>query len=227
MTGTGLGKKYRTVLVLIVVIIIIVVVATYTLQPAEVGITAAEAKSIADDIAYSLRDDAVLILMQSTSKMVDNGTYSEWHLLYVVPNAYGSWHHYNSEGIFITVRTRGENTHRIETARFRGYDISDFNIDSNQAYEIALSNDTVRNFISENNPQGPSYVLMKDRVNNTYCDLMWNYEIPEEEIPTEYYQNTSYPDPPRVSLGINIDAITGDVVQVFIYNPLDEYSSRA
>ena len=222
MKNTQQSRKKQLVAILVIVIITISIIAFINYQQPTNDISVLEARAIADDIVHIQRPGAVLVSVQTVSKMGENGNYSEWDFVYLVPKANGLINDINTEMFRIWIDTNGENRIQIETGQYRGREISDFNIDSPRAYEIAMNNETVKHFITDNETRGPGYGIFNDGVNATCCWFSWNYYVPEDEIPQEYDYD-DYFDEPRVSLSIWIDVNTGEVMDLFYHNPIDEY----
>jgi len=198
--------------ILIFAVIIVIIISTtfaltnYDTQTNEIGITALLAKQRADEIAHDWNQNATLISLYTYSNMIDNGTYSNWRFSYVVTEFFVQDEggplttDYNTPCLNVLLFSDGRNISITESGRYVWQVISDFQIDSDQAYQIAITNNTINSFVLEKNTESPGYQML-----NLSGNVTWEIE---------FYRNSQR----EVQISILIDAMTGEIMSVNRYD---------
>ena len=155
---SGRTNKTRTsVIVLIAIIIIISTLAIVLFTAESEGITAMEALEYSDAYAHEWNEDGELFNMGVTDYSVppqdpdgEEGRYHEWFCQYAVPTNNGA----NTSSILFKVYSNGTviEQGRAEDANLFEYHtgfVSNWTIDSDEAYDIAMGNSDVLNWLEE------------------------------------------------------------------------------
>ena len=152
------NKTQAYVIVLIAIIIVISTLAIVLYTAKSEGITAMEALEYSDAYAYEWNEDGELFSMGVIDYSVpphdldgEEGRYNEWFCLYAVPTNNGT----NTSSILFKVDSNGtvieqgraEDSNLFEYS-YNGF-VSNWTIDSNEAYDIAMENSDVLNWLEQ------------------------------------------------------------------------------
>jgi hypothetical protein len=135
------------------------------------GLTALEARKIADENATSLLSNPMLIKVESQGSMDGIGTFDWWHFLYASVD-YSSW----ATGV-VNVFSNGtvQKLKFYPADYFSSHYISENVIDSDQAYQIGAQNAIIQNFVDENDAV-VNLCKLQNTTNITWM-IVWTYTI--------------------------------------------------
>ena len=197
-------KKTKTISVItIVVILVIIFLITPGLNDNDSqdydGMTTFAAKSKADEIAKNWSSNPILINAHGRD-IEDNGSFHHWNFIYV------KWSQGSGLDVFIVnIHSNGEVDFHTDDGNYYYNPIINVTIDSDEAFNIALTNSTLLNFINEHETNF-RYVTLSKKSHNITWRLEWYYTIRG--------------DPNQDILAIiEINAITGEIQSVFIVDP--------
>ena len=188
-------SKNRIVVISLAIIVIIVVASLgyYLVYQKNSGITAMEGREVADEIAIDWNENAILINVRAIN-MCDDGTSESW-VYYYSPtlNIVG-----NTNCLSVWVFSNSSTRLRYDAEPGDGRPINNWDIDSDEAYEIALSNYEVNLFMLKN-PKFDTFQLGHSPSGNFIWYLGWS--------------DNGFLDNPS-SIYVQIDATTGQVLSV-------------
>jgi len=199
-----LNEIKRMKIVLLVVIIAVVILSLFVHD--QIGnnvnnefITAMEGKAIADEIALNWSANASFRGVRKAGEMNNDGTFSSWYYNYwTFTNA--SW------GTVLEIQVFAAGTYEMEEIgtglliNDSVNEIKNWTIDSNEAYEIALSEPSINSFMAHN-PLLDGFFLATPDTNLTTS--VWHIE---------WFYDAGFDDPKWAE--IKIDANTGEVLYV-------------
>jgi len=102
-------------------------------------ISAKEGLQIAEEAAMEWNADSILVYVMKSSTMINEGTFSAW--------GYKYWNETSNECLGVKAYGNGTVTTR-ETGYYKENPIYNWNIDSDEAYEIAIENDEIQEYLS-------------------------------------------------------------------------------
>ena len=191
-----LNWKDKKIFFLLLVAVIIVSIIAYS----ERGITAMEKRKRAENIAYSMDKNAMLVDVYASGYRA-NGRFSSWTYSYYSPM--------NDNLILITISNTGKVNVRTQ-GLYLDINISalsptvNWTIDSDKAYKIALSNPDVRRFL-EHWPDVETFFFLYSRYGSTN-NSAWSIK----------FHSWGVLDDPN-SVLIIINARTGEILYVESY----------
>lgn len=198
------GAKTKYILVALVVIVIVVAsIGYYLIKDAGVeGITAMEGKIIGDNLAKTWHDDAILVQVGSMDSEHNSGFSEAWIYTYNSPS---TEHMDGNFSLFemVQIIVYANQTTHISYWPNGGemIPITNWTIDSTHAYEIALDNQDISDFLHKYPSADPGSSLW---VRMDYPDC------PSWHI---CWQDWGFIDDPH-NAEIYIDANTGEVLYV-------------
>ena len=137
-------RKNMLLSILVVFVVVVSALMYYQTEHGEDknGITAMEAKAIADDVSLNWSKDATLVYVHGTRESQDNGKYMAWGFTYA--------RSVNSNiSIGIHVFSNGSTYEEIRTRYSFQYAIYNWTVDSDKAYSIALKNENIKAFLGK------------------------------------------------------------------------------
>jgi len=194
-------RKYTlTISILVIIVIVISIVFSSNNNPPEMqqipGLTALEAKPVADKLVEPWSIDPFLLSAQGYD-MGDNGTFHSWFFFY------GKWNYMNQlKGFGVSIYSNGTNRTRLMDGRYYYNPVVNVTVDSDDAFNIALTNDSLQDFIKGNNTDFNGMILNKKSHNITW-KMDWLYTIPGDP----YY---------NVFAKVSVNAQTGEIEYVHI-----------
>ncbi|MHA2277230.1 MAG: hypothetical protein ACXAC2_15760 [Candidatus Kariarchaeaceae archaeon] len=187
-------------IVLIVIIILSIIISIDNLKndDEEKGITAMEGKEIAENIAREWNRDAVLVYMRDASEMINNGHYLKWRYKY--------WNNktYNDTSC-IEIEIYSEKTVIIDYTKLYEQNerpISNWKIDSNRAYDIAVDDAKIKEWLSEYDDEKVDGFSLYGSYDNT-TNPCW----------VIHWYSPGFMDDPH-NAHIVIDATNGNILEV-------------
>lgn len=195
-------------LLIIISVVIIIIGALFYVAflggTGESGITAMEGKEIASQKALNWTENATLFHIRKASEMVSDGSFSKWIFTYCdSQNISPSTKYieievcYNNSNAIIDEDVIGLSTPPFSKP------ISNWTIDSDEAYEIGKDNETIQLFLSNYEPIVDAFSLRIDMdTNKTVWSIHW-----EDTSSASSFENYNRAD-------IEIDASTGEVLYV-------------
>ena len=195
-------KKHKYKISVIITIIFFLILSVFLIAYPDKNMTYFEAKKIADENIQDILSNPILCDAHAIGNItVGEGKYSSWRFSYI--NNYSTHWGYT----FVTVSSDGIGTYNSPGAAFLLSTPStlDVLIDSDQAYQIGIQNDTIIKFIEEHDAKLYSFTLGNQENNSFFIlnytwKITWHYEIPGDL--TEHVTR------------IHINATTGDITSV-------------
>lgn len=137
-------KSIASTIVVVSIVLAIVVIAFFIARPgiSDRGITAMEGKLIADKIAHNWSEEAILVYVRDSSEMTKGGYFLAW--------SYKYWDGKNDSdnSLGIKVYSDGRTTTRV-TKLYDEQQITNWMLDSDEAYKIAKENNEIKKWLSK------------------------------------------------------------------------------
>ena len=189
------GAKTKIILTALVVIVIVAAsIGFYFIKDAGVeGITALEGKVVAEEVAGNWCVNATLVGVRKSGNMNYQHEFSSWFYVYLDTTNNSRPH----QCIEIKVNTTGYIISTYEDWSSPNIPIEYWNIDSNDAYEIATNNGEINSFL-KHNPTVDSFSLSCGSGQSIWY-IKWAYDAG--------FDNPKWAQ-------IQIDANTGEVLYV-------------
>jgi len=177
------NKKQKSIIVFIAIIIVISTLAIVKYTEKTEGITAMEALEYSNAYAHEWNEDGELFNMGVTDYSVpphdidgEEGRYNEWFCLYGVPTDNGA----NTSSILFKVYSNGTvieqgRTEDSNLFEYRTGFVSNWTIDSDEAYDIAMGNSDVLNWLEEHPDAKLNFFNINhvDYMDYTALHIMW------------------------------------------------------
>jgi len=164
------GTKTKVIIVSLVAIVIIVAsIGFYLIKTGPSYISAMERKTLADEIANNWNSSAFLIIVSSGGDSDENGRYSNWQYCYATSHDRAN----QTNEYSITIYSNGTTSIFEFDNPFGSDGINNWTIDSDEAYQIAIANESVQNMIHTNFTAGPGMQLYQND-NRTFWGISWH-----------------------------------------------------
>lgn len=187
-------KKSKILLTLLVIVTLVIIGIFLSIIPDEKeAITAMDGKIVADEIASNWSVNATLVGVRKSGSANTQNQFQSWYYIY--------WDASNNSRphkcIEIRINTTGYTEHTFEDWSSPNIPIENWNIDNDNAYEIAINNENIKSFL-KHNPIIDGFSLSSGS-NQAVWVIEWAYDA-------------GIDDPKWAR--IEIDATTGEVLYV-------------
>ena len=141
------GSKSKLFIVSVIVIILVIAsIGIYLIGggASVEGITAMEGSEIADEVALNWSANATLVSVRIAGSMGDVGHFSAWYYVYAETSNVSD----DTECVEIKITADGEHLISYEHILGPSRPILSWNIDSDEAYEVAKDHPEIKNYLS-------------------------------------------------------------------------------